>query len=269
MDFRTRLGLVFVLIGCILGAMVFLDTFGEDLFPVSYSLLPSGNSTEQVFTKSGFLYGPQTWRPAYDPLGVFPGQDISPNETWYLMFVDLNMTPVSGNPNVKRLGSVQITYNFTDLAGTAVFHTYGLTNGTQPTRTNRQTGTGTTAFIVNGTATPAVSMPAAVPLAIPASHQYRVAITKSRIINLDTNIPDTRIFSFYPPAGSGQGALHITDSLSKRRGGVFATDSLNGTFYVTATGNDAGYDLILLVAVNQPQPDDFTLRIRPEFLKTG
>jgi len=268
MDLRARVGLSFVLIGFFLGGMIALDTFGESVVAESTLITEPGTLIDQVFTKAGFLYGPQSWRPSYDPLGIDPGCEVLDNETWYLMFIDLNATPISGNPNVRRVGSVRITYNFTDLNGRAVFHVYGLTTGTTPTRTNRQVGYSHNAFEVTGTDTTGFSMPAATPLAFSSSHLYRVAVANNQLEDYRGMTATTRIFSFTQP-GSGQGALHITPDLSKPRGMVTETSELNGAFYVTATGNDPGNDLILLVAVDRPQPDSFSLRIRTEFVRSG
>jgi len=269
MDFRARVGLALVLLGCFLGVMVALDVFGEALLPRGTPELVPGVLLDQSFTKAGFQYGPQTWRPSYDPLGIEPGQGVLDNQTWYLMFIDLNATPVSGDPNVKKLGAVRITYNMSGLAGRAVFHVYGLTNGiAMPTRTNRQTGSKHCAYAVTGNATTGSSMPAAMPLAIAGSHQYRVAISNNQLADSDDLTSTTRTLWFNAP-NSGQGSLHITPNLLDPRGEVTETSDLNGTFYVTATGGDPGYDLILLVAADRPQPDGFTLRVRTEFVRTN
>lgn len=268
MDFRARVGLVFVLIGCFLGGTVVLDQYGDTLFPMQAAEVSSGTFIDQVFTKAAFLYGPQTWRPGYDPLGIEPGQDVPDNGTWYLMFVDTNTTPVTGNPDVRKVGAVRITYNFTDLAGRAVFHVYGLTtNPMVPTRTNRQTGSKQCAWVVTGPAQPGLTMPAASPLSVSGSHRYTVAVSNNQLADYRGMTATTREFHFTQP-GSGQGALHIAGDLSQPLGGVTETQDLNGTFYVTATGGDAGSDLLLLLAADQPQPDDFALRIRTEFVRT-
>lgn len=268
MDFRTRVGLVFVLLGCFLGGMVALDVFGDTLFPQGPMVVTPGTFLDQVFSKAGFPYGPQTWRPGYDPLGIDPGQGVLDNESWYLMFIDLNTTPVSGDPNVRKLGAVRVTYNFTDLSGRAVFHTYGLTPPTMPTRTNRNTGSNHCAYVVKGNAKEGSSMPAATPLTLPVSHQYRIAIANNQRADADDLTATTREFHFNAP-GSGQGALHITPSLMKPRGGVTETSDQNGSFFITATGTDPGSDIILLVAVDRPQPDGFALRVRTEFVRTS
>lgn len=269
MEFRTRVGLALVLLGCFLGGMVALGTFGEALFPQSVPMIAPGELTSQVYTKAGFPYGPQSWRPGYNPLGIVPGEDVLNNETWYLMFIHLNATPVSGNPDVLRIGSVRLTYNLTGLSGRAVFDVYGLTTGTMPTRTNRQTGYNYCGYIVTGNATAGTAMPAATPLAISSTHQYTIALSNNQLADADALTATTRTFRFYPPAGSGEGALHITSSLSKRMGDVTETSTLNGSFYVTASGTDPGNDLLLMVAVDRPQPDGFALQVRTDFVRTG
>ena len=267
MEFKGRVGLALVLLGCFLGVMIVLDTFEDTLFPAGNTIVSQGSAADTVISRAGFQYGPETWRPGYNPLGIDPGQDVMGNESWYLMFLDLNASPVSGDPNVVRTGSVRLTYNFTDLAGRAVFDVYGLTTGTMPTRTNRQTGYNSCAFTVTGNATPGTLMPGAAPLAISPTHQYTIAVSNNLLVDSDTLSATTRTFAFYPPAGSGEGALHITPLLSKRMGDITETASQSGSFYITATGTDPGNALILMVAVDRPQPDGFSLRIRTDFVR--
>jgi 2-oxoglutarate dehydrogenase complex, dehydrogenase (E1) component, and related enzymes len=268
MEFKGRVGLALVLLGCFLGAMVVLGTFGDVLFPQDSTVISGNTTADQAVTRAGFQYGPQNWRPGYNPLGIAPGQDVQANESWYLMFFDLNASPVSGDPNVLRTGSVRLTYNFTGLAGRAVFGVYGLTTGTQPTRTNRQTGYNYCSYMVTGNATPGTSMPGAAPLALSPAHQYTVAVSNNLLADSDAMKATTRPFTFRAPAGSGEGALHITSSLAKRMGDVTETTAQDGTFYVTATGTDPGNALILMVAVDRPQPDNFFLRVKSEFVRT-
>lgn len=267
MELRARVGLVFVVIGCFLGGMIGLDMFAETLFPQGAMEVTPGTFIDQVFTKASFQYGPQSWRPSYDPMGIEPGQETPGNGIWYLMFIDMNTTPVTGNPNVKKVGSVRVTYNFTDLSGRAVFHVYGLTNSSSmPTRTNRQSGFKNCAYVVTGDALPGTSMPAATPLSVSGSHRYTIAVANNQIADIQSMTATTREFHFTQP-GSGQGALHFTANLSKPVGRVTETTDQEGIFYITATGGDAGNDLILLVATDQPQPDNFSLRIRTEFMR--
>ncbi len=87
---------------------------------------------DENFTASDFRYGPQTWRPYYDPLAIDPSQNASAQDMWYMMYIDMNGTAVGGNPDVRRTGALKVDYNFSALAGKAVFHVYGTRrDGTQ------------------------------------------------------------------------------------------------------------------------------------------
>ena len=80
MEFRTRAGLALVLLGCFLGGMVALDTFGETFFPESTAAPAPGILIDKVFSRAGFQLRSQSWRPGYDPLGIGPGEDVLGNE---------------------------------------------------------------------------------------------------------------------------------------------------------------------------------------------
>ena len=137
-----------------------------------------------------------------------------------------------------------------------------------PTRTNRPDGYNYCTFVVTGNATGRDLDPGSVPLALSPSHQYTVAIANNQLSDSDALKATTRTFAFFPPPGSGEGALHIASSLAKRMGDVTETSSQDGSFYVTATGTEPGNALILMVAVDRPQPDNFSLRVRTEFVRT-
>jgi large repetitive protein len=63
--------------------------------------------------------------------------------------------------------------------------------------------------------------------------------------------------------GGGLNQLHITDDLNAQYGKVMTSTSQSGTFYLTTTGGQ-GYndDIILLVSVQDPIPDDFSVHIK-------
>ncbi len=67
-------------------------------------------------------------------------------------------------------------------------------------------------------------------------------------------------------AGSGLDALHITRDLAEPKGQVTETSERQGSFYVTATGGNPTTELLLLVAVNRMQPEDFSVGIKSEFM---
>lgn len=269
MKFGIRVGLALILLGCFLSGMVVLGNYVPQIFPETQQVLAPGTLSDQSFTRDDFLYGPQSWRPHYDPMAIDPGEDACPDDGWYLMFIDLNGTPVSGNPDVQRVGALKVTYNFTELSGRAAFHGYQLVEYHPPAkvRTNRQEGYGRCGYVVTGTAAPGGSMPSAVRLPLSETHTYSIQVSNARVMNAVGDLPaETRELQFLQ-RGAGLGALRITPDLSAPLGGVTETDEQNGSFYVTSTGNSPGGELLLLVAVNQKQPDDFGLRVRSEFVE--
>jgi hypothetical protein len=63
--------------------------------------------------------------------------------------------------------------------------------------------------------------------------------------------------------GGGLNALHITANPQSPFGQVTKTGARNGTFYISDTGGRGFFDdLVLLVAVQEPLPDSFAVRIR-------
>lgn len=63
--------------------------------------------------------------------------------------------------------------------------------------------------------------------------------------------------------GGGLNALHITTNPLEPFGQVTKTAAGNGTFYIADSGGRGFFDdLVLLVAVREPLPDDFAVRLR-------
>ena len=63
--------------------------------------------------------------------------------------------------------------------------------------------------------------------------------------------------------GGGLNALHITTNPLDTFGQVTKTAAGNGTFYIADSGGRGFFDdLVLLVAVREPLPDDFAVRLR-------
>ncbi len=266
MNLRLRILLAFLLIGCFIGGSFVFEQVVLPLVTREQPVLVSGVLLDQVFTKADFRYGPQSWRPYYDPLALDPGQNASPGDTWYMMYISLNGTPVSGNPDVRRLGALKVTYNFSALAGRAVFHTYGSRSDATQARTNRQEGYGRSGYVVHGSHVPGQSMPATTELPLSGSHEYSVIISNVRSENGDDFRAATRTLKF-ERAGSGLDALHITQNLTTPKGQVTETPDQECFFYITATGENPNMDLLVLVAVNQMQPDGFLLGLKSEFVE--
>jgi hypothetical protein len=263
MSLRRRIILAFLVFGIFIIGMfiveeISLPFISEDRAPAAGVLL------EDVFTKADFRYGPQSLRPYYDPLAIDPGQNASAGDTWYMMFIDLNGTPVSGNPDVRRLGALKVNYSFSALAGRAAFHVYGTRRDTGQTRTDRQTGWNRCGYVVEGAAEAGSSMPATEQIIPTSPHEYRVIIANIRGENADDLSAATRTLRF-DRAGSGLDALHLTRDPAELKGQVTETTAQEGTFFITATGGNPGNDLMLLVAVNHAQPDHFSLSVKTEF----
>jgi hypothetical protein len=196
---------------------------------------------DETFTKADLIYGPQNWKPYADPLLISPG-----NESFRLMFIDLNsLPPVSGG--------LRVNYSFNDLPGKAAFHVYGFSNLSGLSWTNRVDGSGSSGYYVE--ASPGV--PEQVSGA--QTGEY-IKMANDNGAKFDQYGNDTYRVAF-SKSGGGLNKLHITVDPAVSGGQVTTTGNMSGTFYVTNTG-DAGFnDLILMVAVSGPVPDDFSLRI--------
>jgi len=101
--------------------------------PTDYTYVTTGVS--ETFTKSDFIYGPQTWKPGPGALGdtslpIFNGEDMADaSNQFQLMFIDLkagNMYP-NKFPGVSLTdnGAVKVEYSFTNLHTFASFNGYG------------------------------------------------------------------------------------------------------------------------------------------------
>ena len=268
MNLRLRILLAFVLLICFIGGMFIFEQYILPHIIPDETAPGSGVLLDQVFTKADFRYGPQSHRPYYDPLAIDQSQNASAGDTWYMMYIDLNGTAAGGNPDVRRLGALKVTYHFSALGGKAVFHVYGSREDTGVTRTNRQEGYNRCGYVVYGLFGPGASMPATTLLSSSGSHEYSVTISNVRGDNSNDFAAATKTLRF-ERSGSGLDALHITRDLSAPKGQVTETSEQQGSFFITATGNNPNNDLLLLVAVNRMQPDDFSLELTSGFVGAG
>ncbi len=79
----------------------------------------------ETFTKSDFIYGPQSWKPTNSiNYPIYQGQD--PSNNFSLMFIDLDVGGFATNayPGITN-GSIQVDYSFTNLESYASFGAYG------------------------------------------------------------------------------------------------------------------------------------------------
>jgi PKD repeat protein len=83
---------------------------------------------DETFTKADFIYGPQIWKPTGNevPYPVHAGQDMTDTDnTFLLMFIDLNSGVLRPNTGLANQGAVRITYSFQNLESFATFSVYG------------------------------------------------------------------------------------------------------------------------------------------------
>ncbi|MDD3071678.1 MAG: PKD domain-containing protein, partial [Methanoculleus horonobensis] len=86
------------------------------------------SSLDEVFTKEDFIYGPQTWKPTGDEADypLYAGQDMTDTEnTFRIMFIDLNAGVLRPNEALENRGAVRINYAFENLESFAAFSVYG------------------------------------------------------------------------------------------------------------------------------------------------
>jgi PKD repeat protein len=120
----------------------------------------SEGAFEETFTKSDFLYGPQTWKPGPGTLGVPPylplyfGQDQNDGQTYQLMFIDLRVGAL--NPAVfsglTDGGAAKVEFTFHNLSSRAAFNVYGwrlaAAQGQGISWTNKVSGDGSNGYSV-------------------------------------------------------------------------------------------------------------------------
>ncbi|HOI13823.1 MAG TPA: PKD domain-containing protein, partial [Methanoculleus sp.] len=85
-------------------------------------------SLDEVFTKEDFIYGPQIWKPTGNEADypIYAGQNMTDTEnTFQIMFIDLNAGVLRPNEALENRGAVRINYAFENLESFAAFSVYG------------------------------------------------------------------------------------------------------------------------------------------------
>jgi len=260
MEFKKRLITAFALLILFAVISIGLQIYAEgETMSATGETAPSPLAQSVInLTAADFLYGPQAWRPYAVPLSLNTLPETTEDHEWYLCFVLLNDTPYGGNPALFKRQVISVNYTFENLAGTAAFYLYGSTILPPTSRTSRQEGYGSSGYIVTGNAPAGDAMPQAAPL-------ERVNLVSVRVANTRGLGPDDiaagTIELWFPNEGSGQDALHITTNPEYRKGEIVADAPSSGRFYVTHTGGSRLGLICLLVAVDRPQPEDFSLRL--------
>ncbi len=261
--FRRKIAVSMVILGAAAVIAVGLQFVAEG----AVRDLPGTGSSpgKTVFSWSDFRYGPQSWRPFYDPIAIGTGERSA--DEWYVMFTRLNGTPYGGNPLLHRRGDVRVGYRFENLAGAATFSAYGVRQSDGQYMTNRYEGYGNSSFTVIGG--PPFDGPDPDLLPLPGSN--RVSITTSDL-GADAGIGSsngTYFVRFEKGPASGLDALHFTVNRGIRKGMPVETGNQSGEFYVTSTGGSILSDLVLMVSVNGTQPGSFRLTLDSSFIEEG
>ncbi|MDD3933302.1 hypothetical protein [Methanoculleus sp. UBA303] len=265
MDLSKRAALGFALVVLLLGGFFAVQITAEEWLTLNPPdrMTPVIDSRETVsFGKSDFNYLSWKYRPYKEPLLIATGGDQK-DSPWYLMFVNTNVTPpYGGNPKLGRTGYVRVDYDLHDLAGTAAFHVLALTGSSW--RTNRIEGFGSSALFVRGDAEPGTSMG-------PTTEMTDYNNIQVLPAGVRENPEDTAPYSYYihfDPASGGLNSLHITRDLSRVKGEIIDTTDQSGSFNLTSSGGPAIDALLLLVAVDEMQPDTFSLSLDMQFIRS-
>lgn len=263
MEIRKKVGIATAFLIIFTGCMVALQAGGEEWV--------RGLNPDKItpYTKAGmkasydrddFNYGPQQWRPYKEPLNI---SDLPADGTggWYLMFAGANATPYGGNPAIYRRGNVLVNYSFDNLAGTAAFHVIGF-DKTQKCRTNRQDGYGSSGYYVTGFSGPGTVSPDSSPM----RSWNNAEVLPAGIYTGEEDLEPYYYFIHFSPLSGGLDALHITDNPEILKGGVIRTCNQSGSFYITHTGGNVIDDLLILVCVDEIQPENFRLNLETSFI---
>lgn len=253
MELNKKLTLAFSTLTIILTASLVVQyflTFNQG------SAGTSNLSLDEIFKKQDFIYGPQAWAPGAQQLPITPGGNVSGENKFYIMFVDLNATPDLLNYTNP---AVEVMYSFTNLQGTAAFHVYGYSKASGCVSwTNKVDGTGSSGFYV--TSSPGATSSMAGSEEMEATNYIYVQVANSRGAKFNSFSNNTYYIAF--KSGGGLNAVHITTDPTMPNGEVVYSENVTGRFYVTDTGSQLKEDLILMVAVNGTLADNFELSLK-------
>jgi len=264
MDLSRRAAAGFALVVLIVGGLFAVQLTAEEWLTLNPPdrMTPVIDSPETVhFGKNDFNYVSWKYRPYKEPLLIATGEDR--DSLWYLMFVHANVTPpYGGNPKLGRTGYVKVDYNLHDLAGTAAFHVLALTGSSW--RTNRIEGFGSSGLFVGGDAEPGTSMGPTTEM----TNYNDILVLPAGVRKDPENAAPYSYYIHFDPASGGLNSLHVTRDLSRVKGEIIDTTDRSGSFYLTCSGGPAIDALLLLVAVDEMQPDTFSLSLNMQFIRS-
>jgi hypothetical protein len=265
MDLSKRAAAGFALVILVVGGFFAVQIAAEEWLVLNPPdrMTPVIDSGETVsFGKTDFNYLSWKYRPYKEPLLIAASDDLK-DSSWYLMFVNANVTPpYGGNPKLGRTGYVKVDYEFHDLAGTAALHVLALTGSSW--RTNRIEGFGSSGLFVRGDAEPGISMGPTTEM----TGYNDIRVLPAGVMEDPEDAAPYSYYIHFDPASGGLNSLHITRDLSKVKGEIIDTTDRSGSFYLTSSGGGAIDDLLLLVAVDEMQPDTFSLSLKMQFIRS-
>jgi hypothetical protein len=253
LQFKYQLAVAFAVLGLLIGTVLAMQW----AFLSQKANTDVGNYiVDETFSTASFLYGPQAWVPYASKLPVIPGVDVNGEETFYVMFVDLNAT---SNLNAT-FPCVRVDYAFSGLSGTAAFHVYGYIKDNEGfSWTNRVDGNGANGFYVTAPAVASSFLASTQPMS--DFNHIHVRVSNKAGAAFD-DFGNATYFMRFEKAGGGLNSLHITTDPRMPNGNVTTTNALSGTFYVNFTGDRVQDNFVLLVAVNGTIGEDFRLNLK-------
>jgi PKD repeat protein len=219
-------------------------------------------AVDQTFTKSDFIYGPQSWKPcSTSGYPIYGGEDqADPNNQFQLMFIDLRVGALQ-NASLANNGMIRVEYSFENLHSLAVFNAYGwymtCNHGTGIIMTN---DVGKTGYQVVGTPsvppTPTAAFSASptsgtAPLAV----QFTDASTGDGITSRAWDFGDGGTSTEKDPSHTYTTAGTYTVSLTVTNAGGSDSETKAGFITVTAPTTTTATTTTTTVTTTTPAPD--------------
>jgi len=114
----------------------------------------NSSTLSETFTNDDFLNGTSAWRPSSSAdYPVYSGQNVTLNEQFKFMLIDLNAGSLNKTTALTNDGAVEVEYNLTGYTGDAYFDAYAWCNqsnqGQGVSWTNKLTSTDTSGWAIH------------------------------------------------------------------------------------------------------------------------
>jgi len=201
---------------------------------------------DETFTKTDFIYGPQTGRPGTGlggaTLAIF-NSDLAMNTSAYLMFIDLNVGNIK-NTSITGLqddGAAKVEFSFSGLDGATkiAFNSYGWASASNQGEginwTNAMTGSGASGYYINATPLDTVYPTGEVTYA--PSRPYRAGDVVTVTATFSEPMADAPVPSI-TLSGAASGTFAMTKVSSTVYTYSYTVDSGEGAVAVALSGTD-------------------------------